>query len=43
MLGAFWAEIIKGIFYNSTHFQIEQSLSNSSYIQNLTLYFYNLI
>jgi len=42
MLGDFWADTIKGKFYNSTRFQIEQSLSNSSYIHFLTLYFYNL-
>jgi ubiquinol-cytochrome c reductase cytochrome b subunit len=42
MLGDFWADTIKGKIYNSTRFQIEQSLSNSSYIHFLTLYFYNL-
>ena len=42
MLGDFWADTIKGKFYNSTRFQIEQSLSNSSYIHFLTLYFYKL-
>ena len=42
MLGDFWAETISGKTYNSTRFQIEQSLSNSSYIHFLTLYFYNL-
>jgi hypothetical protein len=42
MLGDFWGDTIKGKIYNSTRFQIEQSLSNSSYIHFLTLYFYNL-
>ena len=42
MLGDFWADTIKGKIYNSTRFQIEQSVSNSSYIHFLTLYFYNL-
>jgi len=42
MLGDFWADSIKGKTVNSTRFQIEQSLSNSSYIHSLTLYMYNL-
>ena len=42
MLGDFWADTIKGKIYNSTRFQIEQSLSNSSYIHFLTLYLYKL-
>jgi|SRR5271168_44549 len=42
MLGDFWADSIKGKTYNSTRFQIEQSINNSSYIHFLTLYFYNL-
>jgi hypothetical protein len=42
MLGDFWADSIKGKTVYSTRFQIEQSLSNSSYIHSLTLYMYNL-
>jgi ubiquinol-cytochrome c reductase cytochrome b subunit len=42
MLGDFWADSIKGKNYNSTRFQIEQSISNVSYIQFLSLYFYKL-
>ena len=38
MLGDFWADTIKGKIYNSTRFQIAY-VSNSSYIQFLTLFF----
>jgi len=42
LLGDFWADYISAKSYNSTRFQIEQSLSNTSYIHYLTLYFYSL-
>ena len=42
MLGDFWCDLIKGKKSNSVRFNIEQSISNSSYIHYLTLLFYNL-
>jgi hypothetical protein len=42
MLGDFWADSIPGKIHNSTRVQIEQSIINSAYIHQITLYFYNL-
>ena len=42
MLGDFWADKIPGKPLNSIRFNIEQSISNMTYIHYLTLYFYNL-
>ena len=42
MLGDFWCDLIKGKKSNSVRFNIEQSISNSSYIHYLTFLFYNL-
>jgi len=42
MLGDFWADSIPGKRYNSTRIQIEQSIINSAYIHQITLYFYKL-
>jgi LAGLIDADG DNA endonuclease family protein/cytochrome b/b6/petB-like protein len=42
MLGDFWADKINAKQLDSVRFNIEQSISNSAYINYLTLYFYNL-
>ena len=40
MLGDFWADKIQGKQLNSVRFNIEQSISNTAYIHNLTLLLY---
>jgi Cytochrome b/b6/petB len=42
MLGDFWADKIPGKALSSVRFNIEQSISNTSYIHYLSLLFYNL-